>query len=433
MFRHVCIVLNFLLSHLIIFSDPRERPTAAVLRNHPYLQRTPGWVFHISDIERPAARRKKRLSSSRHRNSSAPASRHRRSATEPDAPPVPTISGDYSTLRSNDYLRPPSLDTGTLRPTSHRHRPSRPPSNEPPPIVYITPPSSPVRTSSRNSISPPTSESTRTSGSLRPRKSGFFVANPDPEPGDKTSRLGFVYNPPPLPAGASTSQQSERRQIELRSRLSVTNLRAEERRLAPAASMQDLAASVGASSYRQSTSSRTFSRYSDSDSDTGSTWKKPPMELWKTRAPSHSPSASKTAERQSIYSESDSDSNAGTLWKKPPMELQKPRALSPSPSAKRSAHRRSIIETKRESTWAPRPGVRDVYSNLENFFPRVDLDKPIVTPSPSDRHRRTKSIRMTVAELNRMDSASPGLRRAATTKLWDHKVQEVTAEGRTRQ
>ncbi|KAJ7900268.1 kinase-like domain-containing protein [Mycena olivaceomarginata] len=405
--------------------DPRERPTAAVLRNHPYLQRTPGWVFHISDIERPAARRKKRLSSSRHRNSSAPASRHRRSATEPDAPPVPTISGDYSTLRSNDYLRPPSLDTGTLRPTSHRHRPSRPPSNEPPPIVYITPPSSPVRTSSRNSISPPTSESTRTSGSLRPRKSGFFVANPDPEPGDKTSRPGFVYNPPPLPAGASTSQQSERRQMELRSRLSVTNLRAEERRLAPAASMQDLAAS--------SSSSRTFSRYSDSDSDTGSTWKKPPMELWKTRAPSHSPSASKIAERQSIYSESDSDSNAGTLWKKPPMELQKPRALSPSPSAKRSAHRRSIIETKRESTWAPRPGVRDVYSNLENFFPRVDLDKPIVTPSPSDRHRRTKSIRMTVAELNRMDSASPGLRRAATTKLWDHKVQEVTAEGRTRQ
>ncbi|KAF7347894.1 MAP kinase kinase kinase mkh1 [Mycena venus] len=182
--------------------DPRDRPTAAVLRNHPYLEPTPGWVFDLSQIERSHARlstsRKKRLSSTRHRNSSAPASRHRRSATEPDAPPVPTISGDYPTLRHNDYLRPPSLDTDTLRPGSHQRRPSQPPSNEPPPIVYITPPNSPVRASSRSSYSPATSESTRTSGSrsLRPRKSGFFVANPDPEPGDKTLRPDFVYNPP---------------------------------------------------------------------------------------------------------------------------------------------------------------------------------------------------------------------------------------------
>ncbi|KAF8213121.1 kinase-like domain-containing protein [Mycena galopus ATCC 62051] len=385
--------------------DPQQRPAAAVLRNHPYLQRTPGWVFHLSDIERSTARqsisRSKRLNGTRHRNSSAPASRHRRSATEPDAPPVPTI--DYSTMRStSEYLRPPSLDTDTLRPSSSRHRPSQPPSNEPPPIVFITPPSSPVRASPppRNSYSPATSESTRTSGSLRSlrtRKSGFFVANPDPDPGDKTAS-GFVFNPPPLPASEaprpSTSHQSERRRTELQSRLSVADLRAEERRLAPAISMQQLAGRVGGSS---------------------------------------------SSSRQSIYSyysESDSDSTSGTMWKVAPGQLQKARAPSPSPSkaskSSKYAKRRSIIETNRESTWAPRPGVRDVYSHLQDFFPRVDLDKPIVAASTSDRHRRTKSIRTTVAELDRAnsDSRGGGVRRAATTKLWGHKVEEVTAEGR---
>ncbi|KAJ7244724.1 kinase-like domain-containing protein [Mycena haematopus] len=301
--------------------DPRDRPTAAVLQNHPYLQRTPGWVFQLSDIERSPARpsisRSKRLGSTRHRNSSAPASRHRRSATEPDAPPVPTISG-HSTFRSSDYLPSASFDTDTLRPIPHRPRPSRPQSNEPPPIVYITPPSSPIRTSPRNSISPATSESTTTSRSLRTRKSGFFVANPDPEPGDKTSVPGFVFNPPPLPASEapprpSTSQQSQR---PLQSRLSMADLRAEERRLAPAVSMQQLAGRVGVSSSRQTTSSR-----------------------------------------NSYYSESDSDGTSGTMWKKPPVEFQKTRTPSPSPSkANKMVHRRSIIETKRESTWAPRPG-----------------------------------------------------------------------------
>ncbi|KAF7339528.1 Protein kinase domain-containing protein [Mycena sanguinolenta] len=372
--------------------DPRQRPTAAVLQNHPYLQRTPSWVFQLSDIERSTPRlsisRSKRLSS---RNSSAPASRHRRSATEPvDAPPVPTISGD-STFRSN-YLRPPSLDTDTLRPRPHTPRPARPPSNEPPPIVFIAPLSSPARGSPRSSTSPGTSESTRTSGSLRTRKSGFFVANPDPEPGDKTSGPSFVFNPPPLPTSEAPPRRPSTAQHPppktLKPRLSVADLRAEERRLAPAISMQQLAGRVGASSSRQTSSSRI-----------------------------------------SYYSDSDSDSISGSMWKKPPVELQKARAPSPSPSkATRYTHRRSIIETKRESTWAPRPRVREVYSHLQEFFPRVDLDKPMVTTTMSDRQQRTKSIRMTVEELNRANSER-GLRRAGTTKLWGHKVEEVTIEG----
>jgi hypothetical protein len=366
--------------------NPQERPTAGILRRHPYLKLPPGWVFQISDIERSTTRlsigHTKGQRISRYRNSSVPASRHRRSATNPDAPPVPTKRGDWPTVRPSDHLELPSRDSSTLRPGSHQRRPSRspsrPPSSEPPPIVYITPPSSPVRTSSRNSISPPTSESTRTSGSLRPKKS-FYIVNPDPEPGEK--RPSLVYNPPPLPAGEtlrpSPSQGSQRRR-ELRSRASMADFKAEERRIS---SMQDLAGRVGSSSSRQS-----------------------------------------TFRADEYYSESDSDSNAGTnYWKKPPVELQK--SSSPSKPDK-FAHRRSIIETKRDSTWAPRPGVRDVYSHLEDFFPRVDLDKVIVTPT-SDRHRRTRSIRM-VAEINRTNLDNPNLRRAATTKLWGYRGEEVT-------
>lgn len=350
--------------------NPQARPPAAVLLQHRYLELPSDYVFQLPDIERSSTRAGlKRSQGSRHRNSSAPAPRHRRSATTTDAPPLPTGSGNWSTVRTTDYLQPPSLDTSTLRPDSHRRSPSRPPSNEPPPIVYITPPSSPVRTSSRNSMSPATSESTRTSGSLRPRKS-FYVVNPDPEPSDKRG-TGFVFNPPPLPASATLRPSVA---PQLSQRRSMADFKAEERR---ASTMQDLAGRVGGSSSRQLTS-RTASYYSDSDSD----------------------------------------SNAGTsLWKKPPVELQK----TPSPNKPSRQSRRSIIETNRESTWAPRPGVQDVYSNLKGFFPRVDLDKPIV----SDRHRRAKSIRM-VVELNRTNlENADGLRRAATTKLWGHRVEEV--------
>ncbi|KAJ7092654.1 kinase-like domain-containing protein [Mycena epipterygia] len=270
--------------------DPKERPTAAILRQHPYLKLTPGWEFHLSDVERAAPRvsigHRKGKGSGRYRNSSAPASRHRRTVT--DVPPIPTDSREYlPTVRPTDRLQLPSIDTGTShrRRSSSRSRPSRPPSTEAPPIVYITPPSSPARASSRNSMSPSpaTSESTRTSASLRPRKS-FYVVNPDPEDDDRAGRLRtpYVYSPPPLPADdtlrASPSHRSQQRAKELLSRSSVADFKAGERRLAPAPSMQDLAGGLRTSSSRQS--------------------------------------------RDEYYSDSDSDSNAGTLWQKPP-EIQK--------------------------------------------------------------------------------------------------------------
>ncbi|KAJ7103620.1 kinase-like domain-containing protein [Mycena belliarum] len=380
-FRRECFALN-----------PQVRPAAGVLRKHPYLQLTPGWVFHLSDIERRPARvsvstrHEGHKGNNRHRNSSAPAPRHRRTPT--DVPPVPTQTQPKEsllTLRPPTHLRLPSVDTSPLHPGSSRRHPSRPPSTEPPPIVYITPPGSPVRISSRDSMS---SESTRTSASPQPRKS-FYVANPDPEDEERGGRLRvpYVYNPPPLPAGEpphlSSTQRSSKRLKELQSRSSVADFKARgERRLVSNPSVQDLTTRLETLSSQQSTS-------------------------W----------------RDDLYSESDSDSNAGTLWKKPPTTLR--RSSSPSKS-NRTSRRRSIIETKQDTTWAPRPGVHDVYSNLQDFFPRVDLDKPIgpSDQSQADRQRRTKSIRM-VVEVNRNDLEHARLHRTST-KLWGYKLEEVT-------
>ncbi|KAJ7169809.1 kinase-like domain-containing protein [Mycena filopes] len=360
------------------FAISAARPPAAILRSHPYLQRTSGWVFQLSDIERSTARlvngRKRDRGSTRHRNSSAPASRHRRSATE-EVPPIPTR---LLTVRPSDHLQLPAIGTSTLRPGSPR-RHSRSSSNEPPPIVYITPPGSPVRASSSSSISPATSESTRTSGSLRPRKS-FYVANPDPAADEHQPR--FVYHPPPLPASqtlrSSPSQLSAGRRKELQSRSSVADFGAEERRL-PSAPAQQRPSRVATASSRQSMSSRA----------------------------------------DSYYSESDSDSNAGSMWKKPPVHL-----ASSSSSSKSRNKRQSIIETSSRESWAPRPGLRDVYSRLQDFFPQVDLDQPVEPGSSEKQQRRTKSIRM-AAETTRSNLDNPRLGRTKT-KLWGQRAEDVT-------
>ncbi|KAF7320064.1 Protein kinase domain-containing protein [Mycena kentingensis (nom. inval.)] len=369
-------------SILTFIRDPRQRPSALLLLQHPYLNTLPpDWVFSLSDLERTLRKHdhRRKSKSSKHRNSSAPASRHRRVATAESAPPIPAPS--ERTLRPTDHLRPPSITTAVAQ------IPSKPRSSGPPAIVYITPPNSP-KISSRSSSFSATSGSTRSSNSAQPqKKKKFLVANPDPTPEDRRAgrfRTPFVYTPPPLPAAAHPSA--------LPSRLSSV---ASERRLTPAASMQNLAAHAHVSH------------------------------------PTASSSSSSMTTRSDAYSVSDSDSDGYSygMWKKPP-EAQGGRSPSPSPSkARKKAHRKSIIETKRDTTWAPRPGVGDVYSHLDEFFPRVDLDKPLdttpTTPGLSDRQRRTKSIRMQAEEINRLNRMQdPSLQRRAT-RLWGHRIEEV--------
>ncbi|KAJ7293506.1 kinase-like domain-containing protein [Mycena rebaudengoi] len=297
-FRRTCFAMN-----------PRDRPTARALQSHPYLEPTPGWVFDLSEIERSngptSINGHRKGKGTRSRNSSVPASRHRRTAT--DAPPLPgKHSEDFSTIRPADSLYPPQTGPSTSRPSSRS--PSRPPpSNEPPPVVYITPPSSPVRVASRNSMSSATSGSTRASSrSSQPRRKSFRVVNPDPEPDDdpRTASLRnpYIYNPPPLPT--ETLRLSTSRPLkQLYGSSSVADFKAGERRIAPTASVQDLA--FATSSAQKQRPEESYSE-SDSDSNAGTLfWKKRPVGLQANEKPS---------------STSDSDSNAGTLfWKKRPV------------------------------------------------------------------------------------------------------------------
>ncbi|KAF7306861.1 Protein kinase domain-containing protein [Mycena indigotica] len=338
--------------------NPQHRPNATVLRQHPYLSLPPDWTFSLSDLERSTrqSRKKSKTNTSiKHRNSSAPASRHRRAPTSDTLlPPLPPKPNSEATIRPADHTRLASMDTAVVYPP-----PSKPPADLPA-IVFITPPPSP-RISSRSSSFSTTSGSTPSSVSAYPpRKRGNFrVANPDPTPEDRRAvrfRPPYVFTPPPLPPSLPPPLP-----IPLSSR--------DERRLAPAVSMQNLASPIATTS---------------------------------------------TTSSQLDYSDSDSDSYG--MWKKPP------EALKTSPSkAQKYARRQSIIETKRNTTWAPRPEMGDVYSHLDEFFPKVDLDQPLDTLT--DRQRRTKSIRMQAAEINRLNQ-EPGLHRRAT-RLWGHQVEEV--------
>ncbi|KAJ7630866.1 kinase-like domain-containing protein [Roridomyces roridus] len=189
--------------------DPQARPSAQALSTHPYLELTPGWTFQLSDIEK---------------------------------------------LCPSGPLNLPSIDISALRPRTKR-------STSPPPIVYIKPLQTPVRGSSRDSISPLTSESPGTASPRLRTKRSFYVVNPDPEPDDpRADRRPYVYNPPPLPR-------------EFDSRLSVAPT------LVPAISMQDLAGHLRTSSARRSTYQTVDSYSSDSDTGYSLLWNKPPEEI----------------------------------------------------------------------------------------------------------------------------------------------------------
>lgn len=306
-----------------------------------------------------------------------------------------------------------------------------PPSNDAPPIVFITPPSSPVRATPPGSTthSPASSESARTSASQRLKS--YYVVNPDSDPESDDNRASssrnksrtrpYVYNPPPLPGASRTGPYSaaasppERTShATLKTRKSMASLRRMSGKKSPqektaSMSMQDLALRLKTSTPQMRTRSH-HGRMSSLD--------------------------------DMAYSDSDSDSNAGTLWNKPPVDVVRKPGLSTSTSPQsggspaKVSYRLSIIEKKRDSTWAPRPVVQDVYEHMHDFFPQHDLDKPLITSgnsvaratqeATSPNLEGKKTIRMVAEEevRNMADPVGIGRRR---TKLWGSRVEEVTS------
>ncbi|KAF8905491.1 hypothetical protein CPB84DRAFT_1676576 [Gymnopilus junonius] len=146
--------------------------------------------------------------------------------------------------------------------------------------------------------------------------------------------------------------------------------------------------------------------------------------------------------------------------KQPPPSSYRPVGEAPGPSSKRPES--TFIDAEGDN-WAPRPLPENIYDHLEKFFPKHDLDKPVIeapsgdtsptTPEPVSqlpppvptkddkaRIRAKKSIRIVAQEHKKRidrtsrapDSYADNIMRKRSTKLWGSKLEEVTtAQGRS--
>ncbi|KDR84893.1 hypothetical protein GALMADRAFT_217973 [Galerina marginata CBS 339.88] len=135
-----------------------------------------------------------------------------------------------------------------------------------------------------------------------------------------------------------------------------------------------------------------------------------------------------------------------------------PTVTAPRPSSSRRPES-TFIDAEADN-WAPRPPPENIYDHLEKFFPKHDLDKPVIeatsgdtspttaeptaamlpppTPVNDDRARirAKKSIRIVAQEhKKRIDRTSratdrtllaDNMMRKRSTKLWGSKLEEVT-------
>ncbi|KAK0198191.1 kinase-like domain-containing protein [Armillaria mellea] len=365
-------------------ANPAKRPMAAELRKHSYLTPVPGWSFTQAEVERPPEKHILSL-------------KHGIAVSEEKATSRRSISRTLRRPSSSSALGPRSTHHQHLhfRNASEAVLPAKPDYGRPPPLVYITPPSSPLKSALGSTPEDDdqivfnwaaTSDSSKSSYQ---RRKMFHVVNPDPDDSDdertirrcKSSKLPYIYNPPPLPSADVESPFS--------STLEVTD---------------------------------------------------PPYP--NTHYPQFSPSLSSASTlisaptSHSIFSSSDTESDfGGTFWQKPPISARPlpspppppPPPLPRSHSSKRACARLSRIDCKRNSAWH-RPHLEDVYQRLDYYFPEHDVDRPRpvakadkVAGQPKDRRMR-KSVRMIAQEQLNRNLSDPEHR---NTALWGGRIEEL--------
>ena len=372
--------------------NPQDRPSAAELQKHPYLTLPNGWRFELSELERP--RRFPSLVLNKSRRSIKPTRHLKHSSVDsgPHIPPVPPLPaplplGDTTT---SDMLHPSIIGS---------RQPSQCPHLDGPRLVFITPPSSPVREASRAGPSNEPSDASGPPGLQRMK--GFHVVNADPEP--DPNKVPSIYNPPPLPGVDNKSPYSAR--------------------LAP--------------SLHHAPYSPPIVRQSTQVHSTQSTVRHPAPYHFDARKVDRPEIES--SRREGDDNDDSDDSDFGTsLWKRPPADLTAGRltdGLSRTASSRSSQIKKALLRVSSHhghAPWAPRPAPDEVYDHLQEFFPHHDLDKAIIevnhaesTPEPKttdDRRRHAKkSIRMVAEE--QITRNQIGMRRK--TKLWDSNVEEL--------
>ncbi|KAG5642465.1 hypothetical protein DXG03_002775, partial [Asterophora parasitica] len=374
-FRHQCFQI-----------DPHDRPSAAQLQAHPYLELPANWKFDVSEIEAsPALRRSASQTSRPYRGGRTLRSNHTLHSPPSNggAVPLSTILRTATYRPLDKSPEPETPRSSPLRQRSNSRARTKPDNG--PPLVYITPlhshpPQNPLQVPNGNS-----GASLDTSGSYSIPRKGFRIINPDPEPDTQTDP--FVYHPPPLPTLCVRAPYS--------TQLSPPAIHVANEAYSPFPS-----------------TTPTSSRHKTGAHQT------------------------RTSRRQTAVSESSGgyyyDSDNDDIWAVPPADMAG-RGATP-PRRERSFSRpRKASEARSRTTaheeWL-RPGPSEVYENLQGFFPEYDLDQPVAPVTPVDsssiereerKHRVKRSIRMVAEERN--SRAKQGERRR--TKFWDSKLEQL--------
>ena len=350
-------------------SEPNHRPSASNLLLHPYLSLPAGWSF--PGIPEMGERVK-------HQGGPAPSN-------------AEVI--DISTANLNQYppsqSSPSAIKLGALCPNSLErdalHKASRP---RTPPLVYINPPGPRQHTSQsslgwdmrekKSSLTHVDSGNQEFSQKIPSAARRLMVYNPDSSDNISSQRSfnPLTYKPPPLPEINGSTPYSAH--------------------LAPLPRTGSSHATPRAPSVQQTSYNKESS--GDTDTDYGSTWKRPPADLVPLR-------------RQIKIDGPSSQEISGNM---------------PSSSHSKLTPLPTICNT--------RPPAHQVIERLEEFFPAHNLDDPVVeshdqpdllsemnSSQLASRRCTMKSIKRIVGEqINRPSPADP-----RRTWLWNSHVEEI--------
>ncbi|CAA7258667.1 unnamed protein product [Cyclocybe aegerita] len=437
-FRSECFKLN-----------PEERPSATLLLGHPYLDLPTNWSFPgMSDMGYKSLRPRPPPRKPRGRNES-PASANGTGASD-IAKMHSTImdvnvSGPDETPGSPALTMNSSISRSGVRPLPPTPIPSiwKLPRPSTPPLVTITPvgPRKPKSLGRSNSVAggrssnssllseagdPPVIRRAGTQCNRQPRSLVLHGSKPlldisrdfqkavtISEDGKPSLLQPYTYIPPALPEKTLTTAYSTHlspqvKFIEPVARYPVEHLQLKSHSSIPQTSLPP---------QRDAHALPSFAR--------------------RESIPSGSPSS--RGQSTSIFS--DSDSASGSIWQKPPpgvpqhrhrSKLSGQEETSDIPPSSGEEYQSSSSNPRRVSAFAgpTRPGVREVFENLQEFFPKHNLDEPVME-SPIDGTNRVRANRVTMRsiktiaeeQISRGSVDSPQCRRQ--TRLWDSRLEEI--------
>ena len=332
--------------------NPIQRPSAAELKNHTYLELPYYWNFDINGISHPSGEKRIRL--------------YKQADCD-----------DGSTCRSNG-----GNQDLTLRPNDNSILASKIPRGPSPPVVIIKPipisprPPSPVELPEQDYMTSGSSTSSKQKSSGR-RKYKYHVANPEDDEGVPPD---YEFVPSPLPSVSPYSAHlaaSSKYVLTPPVHLPSKNLSDFH--------LSNISSTIPTSPPRAS-----------SGMEDDSTWKRPPItarppnpSAYSSSSSSHKHGSSSSIRTHHFQATQPLAPHVLPLPPPPPPMLPNSRIscarFSPSelPSSSCDITNPSMTEEPSTQSALGRPNIDDVVQNLYTYFPNRDLDQPIVVQLPS--------------------------------------------------